>query len=51
MNAFEDGFYTTPPNHDRAPLTEAPSPLFPILVTTAINEHPPTLSPASTKPQ
>ncbi|XP_016100087.1 draxin-like isoform X2 [Sinocyclocheilus grahami] len=51
MNAFEDGFYTSPPNHDNAPLTEAPSPLFPILVTTAINEHPPTLSPASTKPQ
>uniref|UniRef100_A0A8C2EE03 Dorsal inhibitory axon guidance protein n=1 Tax=Cyprinus carpio TaxID=7962 RepID=A0A8C2EE03_CYPCA len=51
MNAFEDGFYTSPPNHDNAPLTEAPSHLFPILVTTAINEHPPTLSPASTKPQ
>ncbi|KTG47637.1 hypothetical protein cypCar_00010227 [Cyprinus carpio] len=51
MNAFEDGFYTSPPNHDNAPLTEAPSSLFPILVTTAINEHPPTLSPASTKPQ
>ncbi|XP_026098162.1 draxin isoform X2 [Carassius auratus] len=51
MNAFEDGFYTSPPSHDNAPLTEAPSHLFPILVTTAINEHPPTLSPASTKPQ
>ncbi|XP_016411473.1 draxin-like [Sinocyclocheilus rhinocerous] len=51
MNAFEDDFFTSPSNHDNAPLTEAPSRLFPILVTTAINEHPPTLSPASTKPQ
>ncbi|XP_067287239.1 draxin isoform X2 [Pseudorasbora parva] len=51
MNAFEDGLYTSPPNYDNAPLTEAPSHLSPILVTTAINEHPPTLPPASTKPQ
>uniref|UniRef100_A0A672RR41 Draxin n=1 Tax=Sinocyclocheilus grahami TaxID=75366 RepID=A0A672RR41_SINGR len=35
MNAFEDDFFTSPSNHDNAPLTE----------------HPPTLSPASTKPQ
>ncbi|XP_051767505.1 draxin isoform X1 [Ctenopharyngodon idella] len=50
-NAFEDVLYTSPPNYDNAPLTEAPSHLSPILVTTAINEHPPTLPPASTKPQ
>jgi len=51
MNAFEDGLYTSSPNYDNAPLTEDPSRLSPILVTTAIDEHPPTLPPASTKPQ
>ncbi|XP_051967281.1 draxin isoform X2 [Xyrauchen texanus] len=51
MDAFEDVSYTSLPNHDTAPPTDAPSPVSRILVTTAINENLPTLAPASTKPQ
>lgn len=51
LNAFEDGLNTSPPNYNSVPLNEVPSPLSPILVTTAIKGHPPTLPPASTKPQ
>ncbi|XP_056591059.1 draxin isoform X1 [Triplophysa dalaica] len=51
MNAFQDGPDTSLPNHDNAPPTESLFPVSPILVTTAIHEHPPTPPPASTKPQ
>ncbi|XP_051529233.1 draxin-like isoform X2 [Myxocyprinus asiaticus] len=51
MKAFEDDSYTSLPNHDNAHPTDVPSSVSPILATTADNEHPPTLAPASTKPQ
>ncbi|KAI4892138.1 hypothetical protein NFI96_016536 [Prochilodus magdalenae] len=51
FDALDDGPYTLSPNHDAATAAEAPSPASRIPVATAMSEHPPTLPPASTKPQ
>ncbi|TRY82617.1 hypothetical protein DNTS_032568, partial [Danionella cerebrum] len=48
---YEEGLYTSPPHHNSVPLTEAPASLVPILVSSAAQEHPPTLPPASAKSQ
>ncbi|XP_066527284.1 draxin isoform X2 [Hoplias malabaricus] len=51
FDALDDGSYMLSPNHHTAMATESPSPASRIPVATAMNEHPPTLPPASTKPQ
>lgn len=48
---LDDRPYTLSPNHNSATAAEAPSPASRIPVATAMGEHPPTLPPASTKPQ
>ncbi|KAM3620666.1 uncharacterized protein V6R79_000253 [Siganus canaliculatus] len=54
---FEDPPSSSSPSHSATPPIEAPSPIAVVfgsgssMVTTVMNEHPPTLPPASTKPQ
>uniref|UniRef100_A0A8B9JB98 Dorsal inhibitory axon guidance protein n=1 Tax=Astyanax mexicanus TaxID=7994 RepID=A0A8B9JB98_ASTMX len=51
FDALDDAPFTPSPNHDAAVAAEAPSPASRIPVATVMSEHPPTLPPASTKPQ
>ncbi|KAL6465089.1 hypothetical protein MHYP_G00274060 [Metynnis hypsauchen] len=51
FDALDDGSDTLLSNRDAAVASEAPSPASRIPVATVTSEHPPTLPPASTKPQ